>query len=245
MTRYSATLVHFSISLFVGLMMLAVVWFVYYPSPMLVGFGGLEIFLLIVTIDVILGPLLTLVVFNKTKKNLFWDLTVIAVLQVTALSYGAMQLFAARPVYVAALDNEFHVIQATEITEQNLQKSGSHLPLFGPIWVGTAPPTDQNKLEEVKLVAQLVDGGLGHFPQYHSPLSGNVEQLINTAKTIDDLELRHGVEAAKVNAWLVSNEVATLDAVYVPTKIQSDRYATVLNKKTRTVIGITPFRLRE
>ena len=55
MSKYRASGIHFVISLFVGLVLLALCWFVWYPAPMLLAIGGHEIFLLIVGIDVVIG----------------------------------------------------------------------------------------------------------------------------------------------------------------------------------------------
>ena len=43
---------------------------------------------LVVGIDVVLGPLLTLIVFHPKKKSLIWDLAVIVAVQLGALGYG-------------------------------------------------------------------------------------------------------------------------------------------------------------
>ena len=85
MSRFRASGFHFVISLLVGLVLLALCWFMWYPAPMLMAIGGHEIFLLVVGIDVVLGPLLTLVVFKSGKKTLKFDLAVIALLQIAAL----------------------------------------------------------------------------------------------------------------------------------------------------------------
>ena len=128
MSKYRASGIHFVISLFVGLVLLALCWFVWYPAPMLLAIGGHEIFLLIVGIDVVIGPLLTLVVFKTGKKKLKFDLAMIALLQILALEYGVSTLLEARPVYVAALGDKFQVIQATEVTDANLEKAKTTLP---------------------------------------------------------------------------------------------------------------------
>jgi len=53
---------------------------VWYPPPLFQLLGGFELLLLIVAVDIALGPLLTLVVFKSGKKRLKFDLSVIALL---------------------------------------------------------------------------------------------------------------------------------------------------------------------
>ena len=45
--------------------------------------------LLMIGVDVVIGPLLTLIVFDPKKKHLKFDLVVIAALQLAALAYGS------------------------------------------------------------------------------------------------------------------------------------------------------------
>ena len=85
MSRYTASATHFALSVLIGAILLALFWFVWYPAPMLLAIGGHEIFLLILGIDVVLGPLLTLIVFRSGKKSLKFDLAVIALMQVAAM----------------------------------------------------------------------------------------------------------------------------------------------------------------
>jgi hypothetical protein len=80
------------------------VFAVWYPYPYREISGGRELFLMVVTVDVILGPLLTLAVFNMSKnpiKTLRLDLTVIGLFQLAALVYGLWTVFVVRPVHLA------------------------------------------------------------------------------------------------------------------------------------------------
>ena len=75
--RVKAFLVHLLLSAVIGTAVGAVFWFILYPAPLFRAVGGLDIFLVVLTVDVILGPVLTLIVFRKGKKRLWLDLAVI------------------------------------------------------------------------------------------------------------------------------------------------------------------------
>ena len=64
---------------------------IWYPYPYREISGGRELFLLVITVDVILGPLITLAVFNRKKprSELRRDLAIVALLQLGALGYGS------------------------------------------------------------------------------------------------------------------------------------------------------------
>jgi hypothetical protein len=67
-------------------MLMLAVW---YPQHYFAAMGGTTLILLLIGVDVVIGPLITLIVFDPKKKSLRFDLAVIAVLQLGALSTAA------------------------------------------------------------------------------------------------------------------------------------------------------------
>lgn len=241
MSRFRASGFHFVISLLVGLVLLALSWFMWYPAPMLMAIGGHEIFLLVVGIDVVLGPLLTLVVFKSGKKTLKFDLAVIALLQIAALVYGVSTLLEARPAYVAALGDKFQVIQATEVTDANLAKAKTSLPWWGPRWVGTKAPTGRYDIDAVNDVT-AVGGGRGHFPQIHVPYDSMAKELIQRAQPIAALKKINSAQAAEIDAWLAKHGYTEQTAKFQPITISASEFVVMIDAKTAAVIGIAPFK---
>ena len=213
----------------------------WYPAPMLMAIGGHEIFLLVVGIDVVLGPLLTLVVFKSGKKTLKFDLAVIALLQIAALVYGVSTLLEARPAYVAALGDKFQVIQATEVTDANLAKAKTSLPWWGPRWVGTKAPTGRYDIDAVNDVT-AVGGGRGHFPQIHVPYDSMAKELIQRAQPIAALKKINSAQAAEIDAWLAKHGYTEQTAKFQPIKISASEFVVMIDAKTAAVIGIAPFK---
>lgn len=73
------------------------VWALVSPYPYREISGGRELFLLLVAVDVVMGPLITLMIFNtgKPRRELQLDLIVVGVLQLAALAYGLSTVYAA------------------------------------------------------------------------------------------------------------------------------------------------------
>lgn len=241
MSRFRAFGWHFLISLSVGLALLAMSWFVWYPAPMLTAIGGHEIFLLVVGIDVVLGPLLTLVVFKSGKRSLVFDLAVIAALQVGALVYGVDTLLQARPAYVAALGSDFQVVQATEVTDANLLKAKVTMPWFGPKWVGTKAPEGRHLVDEVSAVSEI-GGGRGHFPQLHIPYESMAKDVLAKSLPISTLLAANPGKADEIRAWLKGCNHDENSAKYQPIKISASEYAVILDSASGAVVGIAPFK---
>jgi hypothetical protein len=77
---------HPGLSALIGATVVVVMLTLWYPRPYFDAMGGQALLALIVGVDVTLGPLLTLIVFNPKKQELKFDLAVIAACQLTALS---------------------------------------------------------------------------------------------------------------------------------------------------------------
>ena len=78
--RQNFFLGHLAISVIIALLVVGLVFFVWYPSPLATAVGVTHIFLMMLAIDVIVGPLLGLLVYKEGKKTLKFDLGVIIVL---------------------------------------------------------------------------------------------------------------------------------------------------------------------
>ncbi len=243
MNRYRAFGWHLLVSAAIGSLLLALCWFVWYPAPMLLAIGGHEIFLLIVGIDVIVGPLLTLIVFKPGKRSLKFDLAVIAAMQIYAMFYGMSSLLEARPAYVASLGDAFHVVQASEVTDENLLKAKATLPWWGPKLVGTKYEIEPDMVDTVKAVGS-VGGGKGHFPQLHVPYETVQKQVAADAKPISDMKKYVSEKAAEVDDWLKSRGYDETSAKYQPIKISATNFAIILDGKTGAIVGISPFKLK-
>src|SRR5262245_2596822 len=102
MTRWKAAASHLAISVAIGGVVLALMLLVWYPEPYFTAAGGNRLVMILVAVDVILGPLATLVVFTPTKPRrlIVLDLAVIGAFQVAALAYGAHVMAEVRPLYM-------------------------------------------------------------------------------------------------------------------------------------------------
>jgi len=243
MTRFRASILHFLISFSVGAFLLVLCWFVWYPAPMLTAIGGLEIFILMVTIDVILGPLLTLVIFNPHKKRrlILLDLTVIGVLQISAMCYGVNAILEARPAYVAALGDRFQVVQNNEITDENLNKAKTKVPFWGPTWVGTKSPDTASEKSQVEAVTS-VGGCRGNLPQLHVPYQSMKAEILQKALNISNLKKNNPGKSEEIDDWLKQHQYSDQNVKYQPIKISTSNFAVIIDAKTVAVVGIAQFK---
>src|SRR5688500_16774208 len=108
-SRIKPALIHLAASTLVAIAVAPMVLARWYPGEYRSFSGGTELFLLVVGVDLALGPLITLVVFDRRKpvKELRRDLAVIIALQLMALGYGLNTMSFSRPVALALEEDRF------------------------------------------------------------------------------------------------------------------------------------------
>lgn len=233
MTRYSAAAIHLGLSILVSLLLLSLFWFVWYPRPLLRALGGAEVFLLLICVDVILGPILTLVVFKSGKRTLRFDLAVIGVVQLAALLYGVYTMFLGRPIYLAGDGSRFVVVQASDLDPTRTNASWT-----GPEWVGFALLNDPREHEKLMFTGFNYAG----FPQTHVPLASLRQKFVENSKSIDTLKrLNPGHEAA-IDDWLAARGTHSASVRFVPLQATAEAMAVMLDANTADIIGIAPFK---
>lgn len=121
--RLKFFLSHLSISLIIALLVIGLVFFVWYPSPLAQAVGVTHIFLMLLAIDVVVGPILGVLVYKEGKKSLNFDLTVIILLQVIALFYGIYSIEQGRPAWLVYNVDRFELVRKNEIVDQNINQA--------------------------------------------------------------------------------------------------------------------------
>ncbi len=112
MSRYKAFGIHFCISLLVFAALLYVIVFIWYPDFFFEIDGGWEGLRIIIGVDLVLGPLLTLIVYKAGKPGLKTDLTLIGVFQTVCLAGGMWVVHSERPLALIFVDGHFYSMSA-------------------------------------------------------------------------------------------------------------------------------------
>jgi hypothetical protein len=192
--KLRAFAIHFALTLLVALAAAALIFGVWFPKPFGQMVGGTELFLLVVGCDIALGPLISLVIFDrrKSRRELITDYTIVGVLQLAALGYGVHAVSLARPVYVAFSVDRFEVVTAREIPLSELAAAqGSRyaeLPAWGPVYVGTVvPPSEYNDA----LDHGLAGTDISARPKFYVELETQLEQIKGKAQPLPALTTRH------------------------------------------------------
>lgn len=117
LNRWQAFSIHFALSLAVFLVLVALMVLFWFPGELFFLDGGWQGLKLVALIDLVLGPALTLVLWNTKKKSLVFDLCVIGALQIAALSYGFVTTYDQRTVAMVFAENNFVSVSNADLTQ--------------------------------------------------------------------------------------------------------------------------------
>lgn len=196
--RLKAFLLHLSLSAVIALWALLLVFGLWYPSPLHVAVSVTHLFLLLLLVDVVLGPMLTLLVYKAGKKTLMFDLAVIAVLQLSALSYGLWTVAEGRPVWLVFNADRFDLVQAVDVDARRLEDA---LPQyrtpswFGPRWVAAVQPTGIDRRNEILFEAVQGGSDIAQRPELYRSLDESETLMQSRAQALEMLAKFNGPDA--------------------------------------------------
>lgn len=220
---------HLLLSLVMAVLALSLVFLVWYPSPLDLALGVTSIFLMLLGIDVVLGPLLTLLVAKKNKKTLKMDLLIIVVVQMAALLYGLYVVAQGRPVWLVYDSGKFELVQAYEVIGlggKNVLPEFQHLSYTGPVWAAVSPVGNLNLGEDLPLQDQHLRAE--YLVEYQHKAAFDNRAL--------PLQILHRFNnTARVNEILKKHPTA--DA-YIPLQAKQKPLTVLVNKTTGENVAI-------
>ena len=207
-SRWQAAGTHFLVCVAIAVAVVALMLEVWYPRPLFEAAGGNGLLYILVGVDVILGPLLTLVVFKSGKRGMKFDLAMIAAVQVAALVYGCHIVYLARPAFIVFVKDRFELATVVELEAGELAAAKypqfRSVPWSGPLLAVADIPTDPVERTRV-IVAALAGRDMQNFPRYFVPYEERSKEVLAKADTIVKLRTSEPVSAKAVDAYLASS----------------------------------------
>ena len=238
--RLKFFLSHFAISCIIALAVMLLVFFVWYPSPLATAVGVTHIFLMLLAIDVIIGPVLGFLVYKEGKKSLKFDLAVVILLQLSALSFGMYSIAQGRPVWVSYVVDRFELVRNNDLIND---KADQALPQFqNPSWLQpqyvAVKVSDNVNQRNNDLFAEVMGGiSLAQRPERYVELS-EVKSLIQQhAQNLDALNQFN--DKASVEKTLSKYPQAT---AFIPLKANAVDMTVLINKEKGEVVKIVDLR---
>jgi hypothetical protein len=180
-----------ALSLTLGLMYLG--WY-HWPGWYLADMPA--VVAIMIGVDVVLGPLLTLIIANpaKARREFARDVGLIVIVQLVAFTYGVITLWNGRPLYYAYSENCLSVVQAQDLDRASADTARAQRAPFAPQWYSLPrwiwAPLPKDTEEAGKIVQSALAGGydVTARPLYFRPWASGAADLRSQLKRVDDIK---------------------------------------------------------
>lgn len=243
MSRWKAAAIHLSISACIAAIAAGLIFGLWYPPAYRTAAGADQLVLLLIGVDITLGPLLTLVVYKAGKWGLRFDLAMIALFQCVAFLYGMSVVTRARPAFVVAAIDRFVLVPANDLDAADLAKGSEpefrSLSWTGPRLVGVQMPTDTKTRTDL-LFSGLAGKDIEKYPEYYVDYPSVATDLLTHAKPVDDLIRKHPQSRDTIEAFLADHHHNAIEAVWLPVRGPRADLTMLLDRATGTPLGALP-----
>jgi len=243
-SRFVAAGLHLLVSAAVAAVAALLVFTVWYPTPFNLIAGGTALFLILVSVDVVLGPALTLVAASpgKARREFRRDLAVIVAVQLAAFSYGVYTIALARPIFQSFEVDRFRVVTAVDIERNDLDKAPSGiraLPWLGPELIAAVPPTDPGEhLKSIELGMAGID--LSMIPSNWRSYESQKDAVWRAARPIAALIARYPTISADIEKAAAAQRKASAELRYLPLVSRQVSWVVLLAAPDARPIGYLP-----
>ncbi|MBQ13092.1 MAG: hypothetical protein QGG67_15325 [Gammaproteobacteria bacterium] len=213
MSRWKAFAIHFCISLAVFLVLLAIIVFIWYPGILFGVDGGWNGLRIIIGVDLVLGPLLTLIVFKTGKPSLKFDLSCIATFQILCLLAGTWIVYGERPLALILAYDTIYALAAQEfeLYERDITFIDDY-PGSSPKMIYVELPEDEVSAEILYIRSQFIDDPLFVQTELFKPMPTDDYDILSIFRRED-----------AVRSTVTEELLARLDEDCVLTKFISTR----------------------
>lgn len=243
LNRFQAFSIHFFVSSIIALLSAGLVFLLWYPGLLAAATGVTKVFLILLIVDVVLGPVITLIIFNPKKEELKRDLFIVFLIQIAALLYGLHTVFIARPVYIVFSVDCFELVYANDLSEEKLKKATNKqfqsLPLMGPELIAVRRPTEAS--ERTKILFSSLQGGddLPQLPEYYVSYGEKKVEVIKQIQPFSHLYPFNKDREREVDQLQQKYALQKIGAGYLPLKARVRDLTIIVNKTTGEILEIS------
>lgn len=218
MTRARVLWIRLAATAFVLLFALAPVRLLWYPGGYFGISGVLKLILVLVAVNLVIGPGLSTFVFKPGKPGLRFDLVVIAIVELIVLAWAMTEIHERRPVFTVFAVDRFEVVTRMEVDLAPLDDNRMAMrPAHAPRLIYAELPSDP------EVMSQLIDDtvllgkkDIDRRPEFWRPYAQGIAKLKAVAKPLAGFLLPGDGRAIPVQRWLARHNENASEYVYLP-----------------------------
>lgn len=232
------------ISLVLASLIAWLVFGLWYPYPYREISGGRELFVLVMFVDVVMGPRITLMIFNRAKprRELMLDLAVVGLLQLAALGYGLWTVYTARPVHLVFEYHRMAVVSAADVDPATLAQAPPALqvlPLTGPTLLSLQPFKDGNEQYDSTMAA-LSGVPQAAQPALWQPWDAARADILKESRPAAELRQRFGAQTALIDSAIAATDRPAEGLRYLPLLARKQGWTVLIDTQTTAPVGFMP-----
>jgi len=236
--KFLAAGIHLLLTVAVAAIFAAVIFYVWYPGALAEVGRGMRLFAILVSVDIALGPLISLVIYSsaKSRGKLLFDYTVVALVQLAALVYGALTVAQSRPVFVVFSVDRFEIVRATDIEDVELARGAD--PYFrsrswtGPRYVAMALPTDPKERSDLTFL-EFSGKPVSGMPRYYVRYETAAASVDRVLRPLETLAGEQGVDPAEVEEAIADSGVPREELRWLLASHPFTFAAAIVDRRTR------------
>lgn len=241
--RARAAGLHLLISAAVAALAAVLVFALWYPGPYRLLAGGRDLFRLVMSVDVIIGPLLTFAVFSvaKPKTELRRDLAIVGAIQIAALVYGLQTVYEARPIAMVFEVDRFKLVTASSVSLDDLPNAAPPyrtLPQAGPQLLGTRRPQQGDERNDA-LFKGAAGVDIGDRPLFWQPYVMSRANAVARSRPLATLRMRYPNAVVDIDVRVAAMTSGTLEPRFLPVVARGDWVAVI--DHVGNVLGYLPY----
>ncbi len=222
------------------LLFLLFAYFTWFPfSYSLLG-GFHKTALMLIFVDIVLGPLLVFIVYKKDKKYLTFDINVLLSIQLAAFFYGAYALYLKHPAYNVFVNDRFKLVNISFTSPDKIRYESLKTSFFSkPKMAYTELPTDLNERAQFMLGVDLFgEPGIDQRADLYQPHTQAIDKILN--KQLDPLLLfNSSFSKLKLKKFTNRHGGVVSNYAFFPISGNNKKEAVfVVNKKSAEAVGI-------
>lgn len=201
MSRYKAASIHLLISVLLLGSVIGTIFWVWYPEPTFEVLGAFPMIRLLVGVTLVIGPLLTLVVYKHGKPGLKFDLTVIVLLQIAVLLYGSYGLYDEKPHFMVFAVDRLEFIPEKQVDVSAIRFDELRTKRFAKLVQVFARAPEDPAAYQRYFDSVMIDGkpDLERRAEFYEPWTAGADVIREKVKPVGDINPASGHERENIN----------------------------------------------
>lgn len=240
--RLRAAGLHLLVCAGAGVLVFALVFGLWYPGPLpsLLGVGA--ILGIVLAVDIVVGPLLTLLVYDRSKPRLKWDLAMIGVLQAAALGYGLHTLHQGRPAFIVLVADRFEVTSPADLRPADREAArdnpDARIDPMRPRWVAAQQPDSVEEQGRIVQEALTTGRDIQHHPRHYVDYRSAARTGLERALPMARLRTLNPGRGAEIDALIADSGRAESALRYLPLRGPAADGAVLIDANDASVVAM-------